>query len=75
MEKTLGEKRVRVDFNVAQAGNVYALKSKAAELIDILEAFKNDERHEIGPEESRLIATAQTKIEEAAMWAVKAVTK
>lgn len=75
MEKSLGEKRVRVDFNVAQAGNVYALKSKAAELIDILEAFKNDERNEIGPEESRLVATAQTKIEEAAMWAVKAVTK
>lgn len=74
-EKSLGEKRVRVDFNVSQSGNVYALKSQSAKLIDILEEYKNDPRNEIDGEAVRLIATAQTKIEEAAMWAVKAVTK
>jgi hypothetical protein len=74
-EKTVGERRVRVDFNVAQSGNVHALKSQSAKLIDILEEYKNDPRNEVDDEGARLVATAQTKIEEAAMWAVKAVTK
>lgn len=72
--KSLGEKRVRVDFNPSNSGNVNALKTKAAEAINILQDFKDDPRNEIDSETARIIATAQTKYEEAAMWAVKAVT-
>ena len=72
--KTLGEKRVRVDFNPSNSGNVNALKTKAAEAINILQDYKDDPRNQIDSETARIIATAQTKYEEAAMWAVKAVT-
>ncbi|MCT4079307.1 hypothetical protein HZP84_04075 [Elizabethkingia anophelis] len=72
--QTLGEKRVRIEFNPSNSGNVNALKTKAAESINILEDFKNDPRNEVDGEKVRLIATAQTKFEEAALWAVKAVT-
>lgn len=39
-EKSFGEKRVRVEFNPSNAGNVTALKTKAAEAINILEILK-----------------------------------
>jgi len=71
---TLGEKRVRIDFNPSNAGNVNALKARAAEAINILESFKTDERNNHDAEALRLIALAQTAFEEAAMWGVKAVT-
>lgn len=85
---TLGEKRVRVDFNVSGSDTVSNIKSKSAEIINDLEAIKNDElsktsnlkneapdqvKHSSG-EKLRLIALAQTTYEEAAMWAVKAAT-
>lgn len=73
-EKSLGEKRVRTDFNVSGSGNVNFIKQKTAELINVLEDFKNDPRNEVDGETSRLIATAQTRFEEAAMWGVKSVT-
>jgi len=72
--KTLGETRVRTEFNPAKAGNVECLKQKSAELIDVLESFRKDERYTHTPETLRLISIAQTTFEEAAMWAVKAVT-
>lgn len=75
MENTIGEKRVQVDLNEVKPGNTYALKTKAAEAINILEDFKNDERNQITQDQARLVAIAQTKFEEAAMWAVKAGTK
>lgn len=74
-EKTLGEKRVRTDFNPSATGNVSFIKEKTAELINVLEDYKNDPRNEIDGESARLIATAQTTFENAAMWGVKAVTK
>ena len=74
-EKTLGEKRVRTDFNVQGSGNVAFIKEKTAELINVLEEYKNDPRNEVDGEDARLIATAQTAFENAAMWGVKAVTK
>jgi hypothetical protein len=73
-EKTLGEKRVRVEFNPSQAGNVHFIKEESAKLINLLEGYKNDERNNLDGEAMRLIAIAQTSFEEAAMWAVKAVT-
>ena len=74
MEKTLGEKRVRTDFNPSKEGNVEFIKQKTAELINVLEDFKNDERNNLDGEAKRLVSLAQTSFEEAAMWGVKAVT-
>lgn len=73
-EKSLGEKRIRTEFNPSKAGNVEFLKQQSAEIIDVLEAYKTDPRNEVDGEKARLIAMAQTKYEEAAMWGVKAVT-
>lgn len=85
MEITLGERRIRTAFNVTGSDAVTKFKNKTAELIDDLQAVKNDEvsktyqlseealKH-ISGEKIRLIALAQTAYEEAAMWAVKALT-
>ena len=75
MEKTLGEKRVRTDFNPSAEGNVNFIKQRTAEIINVLEEFKNDPRNKIDGETARLIAKAQTDFEGAAMWGVKAVTE
>lgn len=69
---TLGEKRVRVNFNPENVGNVNAIKEKTAQLINILEEYKD--KHSLDSESFRLISIAQTSFEEAAMWGVKAVT-
>jgi len=67
-EKTLGEKRVKADFNTTNDSLVDNIKRKAAELIDLCEEM----RGEGSSEKQRLISLAQTDIENAAMWAVKA---
>lgn len=83
--KSLGERRVRIDFNVSGSTTVDNIKSKTAELINDLEAIRNDEvsktydqtpeiKQQVSGEKLRLIALAQTTYEEAAMWAVKAAT-
>ena len=77
MEKTLGEKRVRTDFNVKSDEAVNVIKQQTAVLIDILDAMRpgNDGKSSSNdPEVHRLISLAQTAYEEAAMWAVKAAT-
>ncbi len=77
MEQTLGEKRVRTDFNVKSNSAVDHIKQKTAYLITNLEemrvsgAFDNGEDSR---EFNRLVSLAQTSYEEAAMWAVKAAT-
>ena len=70
--KTLGEKRVRVAFNPDNNETVHVIKTKAAELIDLLEAQRNTDAPR--SEKNRLISIAQTEIETAAMYAVKAAT-
>lgn len=73
--ETLGEKRVRVDFNVSDLNDVNEVKARAAESINFIERLRDkpvepskaSERH-------RLISLSQTAYEEAAMWAVKALT-
>jgi len=65
-EKTLGEARVRTDFNVTKSGVVDEIKLKSAELINLCEDLKT--------KDGRLASLAQTAYEEAAMWAVKAAT-
>ena len=65
-EKTIGEQRVRTDFNVSGSTVVDAIKEKSAELINLCETLKS--------QDGRLASLAQTAYEEAAMWAVKAAT-
>lgn len=65
-EKTLGELRVRTEFNPAANSDVDLIKQKSAELINLCENLKTADR--------RLVSLAQTGYEEAAMWAVKAAT-
>lgn len=63
---TLGEKRVRLQFNPSVNPTVDQIKVKTAELIDLCETLK--------AKDGRLASLAQTAYEEAAMWAVKAAT-
>jgi len=70
---TLGEIRVRTQFNpAAETGKgdvaevVEALKQGTATVINLLETLKD--------KDPRLAAIAQTKYEEACMWAVKLAT-
>lgn len=74
MSMTKGEYRVGIDFNPSGDDMVGQIKRKAADLIDIIESI---DAHKDGPntEVMRLKALAQTEIESAAMWAVKAATK
>jgi hypothetical protein len=68
---TKGEYRVGLDFNPSGSGEVDNIKRMAADLIDYIEGIPNNEN----PERGRLKALAQTHVEDAAMWAVKAATK
>lgn len=76
MTMTKGEYRIGKSFNPSGDDMVAALKSVAADLIDLIETIRNpDDQGEYGHEVMRLKSLAQTRIEEAAMWAVKAATK
>lgn len=71
---TKGEMRVGINFNPSSNVDVETIKQQAADLIDFVDTIKpNDEG--VTDEVGRLKALAQTRIEEAAMWAVKAATK
>lgn len=70
-EKTLGAKRVRADFNAKKLDSVTIFKNQCAILIDMLEENRNES---CDPDAQRLISVAQTQIEQAAMWGVKALT-
>lgn len=72
---TLGEYRVGITFNPSGNELVNSIKARAAELIDVCAAIPKPEDAEARAEVSRLIALAMTHIEDASMWAVKAVTK
>jgi hypothetical protein len=63
-----GRMRVRADFNPSKSEPVDHIKGMTADLIDFCEEFKTN------GERARCAALAQTKYEEAAMWAVKAAT-
>jgi hypothetical protein len=75
MSQTKGSYRVGISFNPSGNQVVDQIKSKAAELIDLVDAIPSDRETAQGKEAGRLKALAQTAIEEAAMWAVKAATK
>jgi len=65
-EITIGEKRVRTEFNPSNQSIVDQIKQKTAELINLVEGIKD--------KDPRLGSLAQTAYEEAAMWAVKLAT-
>jgi len=63
---SIGEARVRTQFNPSADSTVDKIKQKTAELINLCEALKL--------KDERLATIAQRTYEEAAMWAVKAAT-
>jgi len=69
MEQTLGQKRVKADFNPDKNDVVDQIKNKSAELIDLLEQLRNEES---SGEKHRVISVAQTEIETACMYGIKA---
>jgi hypothetical protein len=87
MQQTKGQYRVGITFNPSQLGVVDQIKVKAAELIDLIDSVPSnpdtpagatvagDQLVGLAGERARLKALAQTGVEEAAMWAVKAATK
>jgi hypothetical protein len=73
---TRGEYRVGINFNPSSDDMVGEIKRAAADLIDLIESIPGAEMRDLrGSEVGRLKALAQTEIESAAMWAVKAATK
>ena len=64
--KTIGELRVRTEFNPSKDSVVDQIKQKTAELINLCDTLMD--------RDPRLAELAQTVYEEAAMWAVKAAT-
>ena len=74
---TKGEYRVGIAFNPSGDDLVGRIKRQAADLIDLIETIDvpDDAGFEHGFEVKRLRALAQTNVEDAAMWAVKAATK
>lgn len=73
--QTKGEYRVGNRFNPGNHNLVDQIKRASADLIDLIETIPSDRDSERGNEAGRLKALAQTEIESAAMWAVKAATK
>ena len=83
---TEGEKRVRTNFNVSSSKAVDTAKQLMAEAINLLSRDQNDvvsyyydsintaQYRKLSADYQREVATAKTKIEEAAMWTVKALT-
>lgn len=77
---TKGEYRVGVTFNPSQDPTVASIKDLAARLIDLIDSIPvsvgavptTDAR---ASEVARCKDLAQTAVEDAAMWAVKAATK
>ena len=83
---TEGEKRVRTNFNVSSSKTVDEAKQLLAKAINLLSRDQNDvasyyydninttQYRELSADYQREVATAKTKIEDAAMWLVKALT-
>jgi len=77
---TKGEYRVGINFNPSADDTVGRIKSMASAMIDFIDGipvpFVDSKESAVHSSEvARLKALAQTEIESAAMWAVKAATK
>lgn len=73
-DRTLGEQRIRVDFNPGNNDRVKNVKEAYANLIDRLEELRTSRSIDVNGEQNRCIAVAQTELESSCMWAVKAIT-
>ena len=74
-QKTLGEHRMRIDYNNTIAYPQDEFKHEIAKLIDKLQKLnENDLLGIMFTEKQRLIALAQTHLETASMFATKAFT-
>jgi hypothetical protein len=74
-KKTLGERRVRIDFNVLGSETVDQIKRKTAELIDLVNSVDVPTKTtQDAGELNRLKALAMTDLELAGMLGVKAAT-
>ena len=83
---TLGERRMRISYNSPEDNDVYRVKAGAANLINHLEARKNDfasetydsmdvaSFREYSNDFFREIALAQTEVEKSTYFVVKALT-
>jgi len=72
IKQTIGNYRVGINFNPSGDDKVGTIKYKSAEIIDFLsELMKEATDGEV----KRCYAEAMTTYENAAMWAVKAITK
>lgn len=71
-ENTYGKKLIRTEFNPSGSPGVDAIKHAIAEAIDALLVVKCNRA---GEPRTRAASIAVTKLEDAAMWAVKAVTE
>ncbi len=69
-ELTFGEKSVGLTFNPSGDPKVTNIKVLSAQLIDLLNEIRWEQRNE----QARLCSVAITEIQTAQMWAVKAVT-
>jgi hypothetical protein len=73
---TKGEYRVGINFNPSGDDLVGQIKRAAADLIDLIETIPvSGKTNDHVIETMRLRALAQTHVEDAAMWGVKAATK
>ena len=72
--QTIGEQRVRIDFNVNNLSTVQQIKEQAAILINMINSLPIPEDQEKTSEYIRLRILAMTAFEEGAMWGVKAAT-
>lgn len=77
MSQTLGQKRVKAEFNPAKNDLVDQIKNKSAELIDLVEKLRTQDSSGnatdiLSGEKARIISIAQTEIETACMYGVKA---
>lgn len=70
---TLGDYRVGVDFNPSGDKRVDFVKQNIANLIDLCQDLAIERKDE--KEVVRLFSIAVEHLEDAAMWAVKAITK
>jgi hypothetical protein len=71
---TLGEKRIRTEFNPSNDSVVQHIKERGAEFINYINDNIDSQKFSEPSEVARLKAMALTAIEEATMYAVKAET-
>lgn len=72
--KTIGEIRCNIDNLKTEPNLVEDVRSDLAGIIDMLEEQRTDkDLSQVSGEKQRLISIAQTKLEEACMFAVKAL--